>query len=113
MPYISTITNISVSKEQELQLKSGYAKAVSVIGKGENYLMLGFQPNVSMYFAGDDKESMAFVEVKFFGTSTSDKLSRLTAEICKLLSNVLSISPTKIYVKYEEVKNWGWSGYNF
>ena len=113
MPYISTTTNSSITKEQELLLKNGYAKAVTLIGKSENYLMLSFQPDTSMYFAGKSDEPIAFIEVKFFGTSSSERLSRLTAELCKLVANVLSVSPTKIYVKYEEVQNWGWSGYNF
>ena len=113
MPYIQTTTTVDISKEQELALKKGYAKAVSIIGKSEKYLMLGFQPKMSMYFSGNADEPTAFIEVKFFGKSTDEKLSLLTAEICKLIANVLNISPTRIYVKYEEVSHWGWSGYNF
>lgn len=113
MPYIQTTTNISITKSQELSLKEKYAQAVSIIGKSEAYLMLGFNPNCSMYFGGDGNNPIAFVEVKFFGKSTADKLDRLTAEICKAVSSELGISPDKIYVKYEEVENWGWNGMNF
>lgn len=113
MPYINTTTNIKITKEQELSIKSKYAQAVSIIGKSEAYLMLGFNGNCSMYFGGDNQSPLAFVEVKFFGKSTDDKLNALTAEICKIISEELNISPDKTYVKYEPVENWGWNGRNF
>ncbi len=113
MPYINTTTNIDITKEQEEIIKARYAKAVSIIGKSEAYLMLGFNSEVSMYFAGKSNSPLAFVEVKFLGSSTSDKLSALTGEICKILSEELNIAPDKIYVKYEPVEHWGWNGANF
>ena len=113
MPYINTTTNINITKEQEQNIKARYAQAVSVIGKSEAYLMLGFNSGTSMYFGGDNSSPLAFVEVKFFGKSTDDKLNTLTAEICKIISEELNISPDKTYVKYEAVENWGWNGRNF
>ncbi|MEE0859797.1 MAG: phenylpyruvate tautomerase MIF-related protein [Acutalibacteraceae bacterium] len=113
MPYINTTTNIKITKEKELSIKAKYAQAVSIIGKSETYLMLGFNDECSMYFAGNGDEPIAFVEVKFFGKSTSDKLDKLTGEICNIVSEELNISPSKIYVKYEEVQHWGWNGHNF
>lgn len=113
MPYIHTTTNISISKEQELKIKSEYAKAVSVIGKSEAYLMLGFNPNTSMYFAGKSDKPTAFVEVKFFGTASEKKLDMLTQAICEIISSELGISPSQIYVKYEPTEYWGWNGRNF
>ena len=113
MPYINTTTNINITKEQEEIIKSRYAKAISVIGKSESYLMLGFNSDVSMYFAGNNDSPIAFVEVKFLGSSTADKLSALTGEICKILLEELNIAPDKTYVKYEPVEHWGWNGRNF
>lgn len=113
MPYINTTTNVKIRKEQELNLKSKYARAISIIGKSETYLMLGFNPECSMYFAGDSNKPIAFVEVKFLGTSTHEKLNNLTAELCKIISEELDIPQSKIYIKYEEVKYWGWNGSNF
>lgn len=113
MPYINTTTNINITAEQEQVIKTRYARAVSIIGKSEAYLMLCFSSNCSMYFGGDNSKPVAFVEVKFFGTSTADKLNALTAEICRIISEELNISSDKIYVKYETVENWGWNSRNF
>lgn len=113
MPFINTTTNINITKEQEQILKARYARAISLIGKSEAYLMLGFNSNCSMYFAGDNSSSIAFVEVKFLGTATADKLNTLTGEICRILFEELNIAKDKIYVKYEAVESWGWNGKNF
>ena len=88
--HINTTTNINITKEQEEIIKSRYAKAVSVIGKSEAYLMLGFNSDVSMYFAGNNDSPLAFVEVKFLGNASSDKLNALTGEICKIISEELN-----------------------
>ena len=37
----------------------------------------------------------------------------MTGEICKIFNEELGIEPNRIYVKYEEVANWGWNGENF
>ena len=113
MPYINTTTSINITSEQEQIIKARYAEALSIIGKSEAYLMLGFNSGTSMYFAGKNDSPLAFVEVKFLGNATADKLSALTGEICKILDEELYISPSKIYVKYEPTQHWGWNGSNF
>ena len=37
----------------------------------------------------------------------------MTTEVCKISEEELGIPQNKIYVKYEEVENWGWNGRNF
>lgn len=48
-----------------------------------------------------------------FGRATEDSLNRATKEICDLYKEALNIPPKSIYVKFEEVDNWGWNGANF
>lgn len=112
MPFISTKTNVSISKEQETVLKTGFGKAVSLIGKSEAWLMLSFDDNCKMYFKGSDAPC-AITEVKLYGRAGSSAYDALTANITKLISETLSVSPDRIYVKYEEVQYWGLSGSNF
>ena len=37
----------------------------------------------------------------------------MTAAITQILSEELSLEPSRIYVQYEEVNHWGWNGRNF
>lgn len=114
MPFINSKVNVSLSEEEKEQLKAKLGQAISLIpGKTESWLMLGFEDNYSLYFKGKNNTKMAFVEVKIFGQATDRDYEHLTAEICRIYKEVLGIAQDKIYVKYEEVKYWGWNGTNF
>lgn len=114
MPYISTKTNIAIPKEKEIKIKEKLGKAISILpGKSENWLMLSFEGDASLYFQGKSDKPIAFVEVKLFGKSGSEAYDKLTSTISEILKEELSIDPGQIYVKYEEVSYWGFNGSNF
>ena len=113
MPYIKTTTNAGVTAEQEQTIKARLGKAIEIIpGKSERWLMLSINPDVKMYFHGDN-DKMAFVEVSIFGRASQQNYQALTAEITKILGEELGIAPDYVYVKYEESSYWGWNGSNF
>ncbi|PXV85671.1 macrophage migration inhibitory factor (MIF) [Lachnotalea glycerini] len=114
MPYISTKTNVEISKEKEIAMKERFGRAIELIpGKSENWLMCAFDGGQSMYFRGDGSNNIAFIEVKIFGKSTKEAYQALTKKITEIISEELLVSTDKIYVKYEEVSIWGWDGSNF
>ncbi len=114
MPFINSKVNVTLSEEEKTALKTRLGQAISLIpGKSENWLMVGFEDNCSLYFKGKNDTKMAFVEVKLFGHASEHDYGQLTAEICNIHQEVLSIAQDKIYVKYEEVDHWGWNGGNF
>lgn len=113
MPFINTNTNIEISPEKREVLKSKLGKAISIMGKSENWLMLSFEDKCSMYFQGDDNSPMAFVDLSVFGNATDENCERMTKELCKIYNEVLGISPDKLYVKYSSSSQWGWNNMNF
>ena len=114
MPFITTKTNVTVSKEKETQLKERLGQAISILpGKSESWLMTGFEDGYHLYFRGDNSEPIAFVEVSVFGSSDKNAFSKLTGEICKIFGEVLGIAADHIYVKYSATTDWGWNGSNF
>ena len=114
MPFIDTKTSVKVTDEKRELLKSKLGKAIELIpGKTEKWLMLSFEDEVKMYFAGDASSDMAYIEVSIFGSAEEKYYESLTKEITNIFGEVLSISPDKIYVKYETTTNWGWNGRNF
>ena len=69
---------------------------------------------VTVYLLEADGETpAAFVEVSLLGRSDRAHFERMTKELCAILSDVLSIRPDRVYVKYTEVDHWGWNGGNF
>ncbi|WP_017212163.1 phenylpyruvate tautomerase MIF-related protein [Clostridium beijerinckii] len=114
MPFIGSKVSVKISKEKEEIIKKKLGEAIKLIpGKSETFLMVGFEDNYSLYFGGEKLEKGAFIEVKIFGKSSKDAYDALTAEICNIYEKELEIPQDKIYVKYEEVANWGWNGKNF
>lgn len=114
MPYINTKTTVVISTEKRETIKKKLGKEIELIpGKSENWLMLSFEDNSSMYFKGSKERPIAFIEVKLYGKASSDAYRRLTKAITDIMNEELEIQPDCIYVKYEEVANWGWNGSNF
>lgn len=113
MPFINVKTNVEIPAEQELRLKSGLAEAAALIGKGENWLMAGFEDNCRLYFRGEADAPIAFVEVKLYGAKDAQAYDRMTGAVTQLLHKVLNVPEDHVYVKYEEVQYWGWNGRNF
>ena len=113
MPFISTKTNFDIDKEKQKKIKAQYGKAISLIpGKSERSLMVAFE-NADMYFRGEEKDKLAFVEVKLYGSADRTSMNALTGALCDILNTETGIDKGDIYVKYEEVEVWGCGGSNF
>lgn len=113
MPFINTKYSGEITPEQEMNIKTALGEAVSVIGKTESWLMVGFEPNCSLYFRGEKAEKIAFVDVSIYGSASRSAFEQLTAVICKILGDNLGVPADKVYVKYTPTENWGWNGGNF
>jgi phenylpyruvate tautomerase PptA (4-oxalocrotonate tautomerase family) len=113
MPFINVKTNTAVPRAGLEALKSGLGQAITAIpGKSEQWLMVGIEPECTLYFQGSDAPA-AMVEVSIFGSAADAAYNTLTGKICALLHEELSIAPNRIYVKYTEIEHWGWNGGNF
>ena len=113
MPFINSKITVPLSEEKKDTLKTELGKAISLLGKPESYLMLGFEENYSLYFAGKKLDKGAFVSVQLFGSTNSDSCNKMTAKICDIFKNELDIPGDAIYVTYQGIKDWGWNGQNF
>lgn len=114
MPFIGSKVTVKISPEKEEIIKAKLGKAISLIKrKAETFLMVGFEDEYKLYFAGEKLEKGAFVEIKIFGKANDEEYENLTAEVCNIYNEELGIPKNKIYVKYEEIDHWGWNGTNF
>ena len=114
MPCIQTTTSVKVSDAQKKDLEARFGKAIEVFpGKTERWLMTTLVDSVPVCMAGDGDTPAAFVEVSLLGKSDRAHFERMTAVICDILQDVLSLDPARVYVKYTEVDHWGWNGGNF
>ncbi len=113
MPFIDSKVTVALTEEKKEAVKARLGRAVSILHKGEGYLMVGFQDNYALYFGGKKLEKGAYVEVSLFGAASSADYSRMTGEICRILSEELGIPGSAVYVTYHGLSDWGWNGTNF
>lgn len=114
MPFINSKVSVAMNQDKKEAVKKKLGQAISLIpGKSENWLMVGFEDSYDLYFQGNQDEPTAFVEVKIYGGASAAVFSELTGAICDIYQQELGIPKNRIYVKYEEVENWGWNGSNF
>ncbi len=113
MPFINTMVTTEITHDKEEILKAKLGKALSLIGKPEAYLMLKFEENCRLWFAGSNDEDAAYVEVALLHSAPKASYEKLTEAICDILSSELSIPTGRIYVKFSETEFWGWDGRMF
>lgn len=114
MPFINSKVTVKLTDEKKDVIKKKLGEAISIIpGKSESWLMVGFEDEYTLYFKGNQNAPAAFVEVKIFGSASHNAYNQLTARICSIFNSELGIPEDRIYVKYEEVSEWGWNGSNF
>ncbi len=113
MPFINTKFNGEITEAQRENIKSALGTAMPILGKSEQWLMVGFEQNVPMYFRGENSGKIAFVEVNLYGNASADAYEKLTGVITKALSDTLRVPADSVYVKYCPTEYWGWNGSNF
>ena len=96
MPFIDSKITVKVSEEKREKIKAELGKAAAIIGKPESFLMVGFEDEYSLYFAGNKLEKGAYVSVDVFGSVSSSAADKMTARICEIYEEVprLTTSPS-------------------
>lgn len=113
MPYIDVKLTEKLTEEKKETIKSRLGQAISILGKPESFLMVGFEDEYDLYFAGNKMEKGAFISVQVYGGVNATQSNQMTGAISDILSEELQIPPDKVYVAYQGIENWGWSGRNF
>lgn len=113
MPFIDSKVTTALTEEKKESIKSELGKAISILGKSENFLMVGFEDEYDLFFGGEKLEQGAFVSVKVLGQVNSSACNQMTGEICRIYQEQLGIPGNHIYVTYQGFADWGWNGSNF
>lgn len=116
MPVIHLHASTPIPASERETLKAAFGQAIAAVpGKSEQWLMCLFNENVPIYFAGDDAEPSAFIEVSVYarGEVPASAWEQLTEQLTPVVSQTLGIDPARIYIKYGSTANFGWNGANF
>lgn len=113
MPFINVKASVPLREEKREAVKAELGQAVTVMGKGESFLMVGFEENVPLYFGGEKQEKCAYVDVRVFGAVDPGQAGAMTGKVCDILGAELDIPADRVYVTYQGYADWGWNGKNF
>ncbi len=113
MPFINVKTTASIDEAKKAVLNAEICRITKEsLGKGENWIMTGYEPEASLVFQGS-AENIAYIEVKAFGEPAAAGADKMTAGICQLMEKELDIPAGRTYVSYWGTDKWGWNGGNF
>lgn len=85
MPFIDSKVTVKMSDSQKEQIKTKLGQAIGLLGKTENFLMVGFDDEYDLYMGGEKLDKAAFVSVKVYGKLQSGACDTMTAKICDIL----------------------------
>ncbi len=113
MPFINMKTTATLDNAKKETLSKELIRITrECLGKGENWVMTGFEDNAKLSFQGSN-ENIVYVEVKAYGTPAAAGADKMTKGVCSLVEQELGIPANRVYVSYWGTDMWGWNGSNF
>lgn len=112
MPFIDAKFSVKVENPETLAKK--ITNSITALpGKTPASLMVNIEDNCKLYFRGEGETPCCIFEVKIFGKSTKEAYTNLTSKLCEIAKEELSIEGRNVYVKFDEVENWGMDSFMF
>ena len=112
MPVLSITTNSDPGESPGLLARISSAVA-EMLGKPESYVMLLFQRQRHMLFAGSDAP-LAYLELKSIALPV-ERTAEFAARLCALISSELGIPQERIYIEFSDLQRplFGWNARTF
>ena len=111
MPFIAVNTSCTLTKAQKDDIKTNLGKLIEILPtKSEKGLMVDICDNHSLYFAGNEMEKAAFVDLRLFKESPFESKREFYIALCKILDEVAGIEAANVYFNAIELQNWGSRG---
>lgn len=111
MPFISFSTGQKLEETKKEELKSMFGKNVTLLsGKSEARLMIDLCDEHTMYFAGNQNQNLAFIDVKLFQMSSYADKKAFTDAVFADVKNICGISEQDIYLNFVQLDTWGTGG---
>jgi phenylpyruvate tautomerase len=111
---IQTSAQLSDARAPAGLLEKLSALLARELGKPERYVMVSFERDAEVLFGGS-RDPACFVALKNIGTFTAPQTEKLSALLCKELSELLGVTPKRIYIEFIDAKPhlWGYDGGTF
>ncbi len=111
MPLLSIETNQPLPDNNTLATIS--SAVATLLGKPESYVMVKYEHNADMLFAGND-QPLAHLKLKSLGLP-EDKTASYSAELCQLMQTHFNVTGERVYIEFANPERhlWGWNSTTF
>lgn len=111
MPLISIETNQTLKDANTLKTIS--STIAVLLEKPESYVMLKFEHNSNMLFAGNN-EPLAHLKIKSLGLP-EDQTEAFSKTLCEVMQQHFYISADRVYIEFANPQRhlWGWNSSTF
>lgn len=111
MPYISVNTTVALSDEQKDAVKSGLGQCITKIpNKTEKVLMVDISDSHTMYFGGERRDKLAFIDVRMYGDSEFEYKKAFTEAVFASVCETCGLAPNQIFLTISPFHEWGTGG---
>lgn len=105
MPFIDVKASCPITAEQEVQLKEGLGRAISLIpGKTEASLMLRFTGGCHMWLGGRQDGPIVMADMAIYGQTTQEAFAAFGETAVSLLKEHLGAKT--VYLKLDQTTDW-------
>ena len=115
MPFVNAKITKTLDESKKDELKAGFAKSLSLIGKTENWVMVNIEDAEDIWLGGKKKDAAAYVSVELVGSADEKASLTISKSICDVLENLLEIPSDSVYItiKPTDGYHWGWNKQTF
>ena len=111
MPTFIHHTNTAINDHQNENIRKDAVDILSQeLGKSKEFIVTLIHDSVAIEF-GQSEAPCAYAEVKSVGTLSPKQTTAMSDRLCNALQQILSISPDRIYIEFQESTRhlWGWN----
>lgn len=111
MPYIEVNMSSTLSEQGKETLKTTLGELITLIpGKTESGLMICINDSSTIYFAGERKEKVAYINIKLYKDSEFQNKNKFTEKIFEFFENEFDINNNSLYINFDTYDSWGFGG---
>lgn len=111
MPYINVNISKTLSDGEKDTLKAKLGELITIIpGKSESVLMIGINDGYTIYFSGEKKDKVAFLDIRLYKQSDFEYKAEFTQKVFELFEKEYGITKENLFVNFGEYECWGFKG---
>lgn len=111
MPYIDVKVSVAVSQKIRDSIHSQLTEAINLLHRPSDYLMLGFSDNYPLYMGSQKIERGGYISISFYGAAKKEDYEKMTARVTDIFVKELELSPSQLFITYQNIENWGLDGH--